>query len=87
MLLDEALKHVKETQPPETVQSWIELLSGEYGQTLHDNEYSNDRTTFVLAVSTFKTFQEIADIQMQAHCSFKAEQREICGLSEAEKKC
>lgn len=29
MLLDEALRHVKETQPPETVQSWIELLSGE----------------------------------------------------------
>ncbi|CAB1452425.1 unnamed protein product [Pleuronectes platessa] len=29
VLLDEALKHVKETQPPETVQSWIELLSGE----------------------------------------------------------
>ncbi|XP_026075201.1 Golgi phosphoprotein 3-like [Carassius auratus] len=29
MMLDEALKHVKETQPPETVQSWIELLSGE----------------------------------------------------------
>uniref|UniRef100_A0A673YDC4 Golgi phosphoprotein 3 n=1 Tax=Salmo trutta TaxID=8032 RepID=A0A673YDC4_SALTR len=29
MLLDEALKHVKDTQPPETVQSWIELLSGE----------------------------------------------------------
>ncbi|XP_063066228.1 Golgi phosphoprotein 3 [Engraulis encrasicolus] len=29
MLLDEALKHIKETQPPETVQSWIELLSGE----------------------------------------------------------
>ncbi|XP_056322595.1 Golgi phosphoprotein 3 [Danio aesculapii] len=29
MLLDEALKHVKETQPPETVQSWVELLSGE----------------------------------------------------------
>ncbi|XP_007228899.2 Golgi phosphoprotein 3 [Astyanax mexicanus] len=29
MLLDEALKHVKETQPPETVQGWIELLSGE----------------------------------------------------------
>ena len=28
VLLDEALKHVKETQPPETVQSWIELLSG-----------------------------------------------------------
>ncbi|XP_046900629.1 Golgi phosphoprotein 3 [Hypomesus transpacificus] len=29
MLLDEALKHIKETQPPETVQGWIELLSGE----------------------------------------------------------
>lgn len=29
VLLDEALKHIKETQPPETVQSWIELLSGE----------------------------------------------------------
>lgn len=28
VLLDEALKHIKETQPPETVQSWIELLSG-----------------------------------------------------------
>ncbi|KAL6465631.1 hypothetical protein MHYP_G00257640 [Metynnis hypsauchen] len=29
VLLDEALKHIKETQPTETVQSWIELLSGE----------------------------------------------------------
>ncbi|XP_074851807.1 Golgi phosphoprotein 3 isoform X1 [Carettochelys insculpta] len=27
VLLDEALKHIKETQPPETVQNWIELLS------------------------------------------------------------
>ena len=27
-MLDEALKHIKETDPPETVQSWIELLSG-----------------------------------------------------------
>ena len=30
VLLDEALKHIKETQPPETAQSWIEYLSGEY---------------------------------------------------------
>ncbi|XP_055718371.1 Golgi phosphoprotein 3-like isoform X2 [Salvelinus fontinalis] len=30
VLLDEALKHIKETQPPETVQSWIELLSGSF---------------------------------------------------------
>ncbi|XP_015242400.1 PREDICTED: Golgi phosphoprotein 3 [Cyprinodon variegatus] len=29
VLLDEALKHIKETPTPETVQSWIELLSGE----------------------------------------------------------
>lgn len=28
VLLDEALKHLKETNPPETVQSWIEYLSG-----------------------------------------------------------
>lgn len=30
VLLDEALKHIKETNPPETVQSWIEYLSGKY---------------------------------------------------------
>ncbi|CAF1586144.1 unnamed protein product [Rotaria sp. Silwood1] len=29
VLLDEALRHIKETQPTETVQSWIEYLSGE----------------------------------------------------------
>ncbi|XP_044730733.1 Golgi phosphoprotein 3 homolog sauron-like [Chrysoperla carnea] len=29
VLLDEALKHLKERDPPETVQSWIEYLSGE----------------------------------------------------------
>ena len=29
VLLDEALRHIKETVPPETVQNWIELLSGE----------------------------------------------------------
>lgn len=29
VLLDEALKHMKETEPPEIVQSWIEYLSGE----------------------------------------------------------
>ncbi|MBN3323375.1 GLP3L protein, partial [Atractosteus spatula] len=27
VLLDEALKHIKVTEPPETVQSWIELLT------------------------------------------------------------
>ncbi|KAK1788992.1 hypothetical protein P4O66_015891, partial [Electrophorus voltai] len=29
VLLDEALKHIKNTQPPETVTSWIDLLTGE----------------------------------------------------------
>ena len=29
VLLDEALKHIKETEPPDTIQNWIELLSGE----------------------------------------------------------
>ena len=29
VLLDEALKHVKETEPAETIQTWIEYLSGE----------------------------------------------------------
>lgn len=29
ILLDETLKHLKETVPPEAVQSWIEYLSGE----------------------------------------------------------
>ncbi|TGZ49737.1 Golgi phosphoprotein 3 [Temnothorax longispinosus] len=29
VLLDEALKHLKDTDPPETVQNWIEYLSGE----------------------------------------------------------
>jgi SAM-dependent methyltransferase len=28
VLLDEALKHIKETDPPETVECWIEYLSG-----------------------------------------------------------
>lgn len=30
VLLDEALKHVKETDPPDSVQNWIELLSGKF---------------------------------------------------------
>ena len=29
VLLDEALKHIKETEPPETLHTWIEYLSGE----------------------------------------------------------
>lgn len=38
VLLDEALKHIKETQPAETVQSWIELLSGEINCAEFDNQ-------------------------------------------------
>lgn len=29
VLLDESLRHIKETDPPENVESWIEFLSGE----------------------------------------------------------
>lgn len=29
VLLDEALKHIKDTDPPETLQSWVDYLSGE----------------------------------------------------------
>lgn len=35
VLLDEALRHIKETQPQETVQSWIEYLSGK--NTMNSN--------------------------------------------------
>lgn len=28
VLLDEALKHIKETEPPESLPTWIEYLSG-----------------------------------------------------------
>lgn len=30
VLLDEALKHLKERDPPEPVQSWVEYLSGKF---------------------------------------------------------
>jgi len=30
VLLDEALRHIKETQPAETTQTWIEYLSGTF---------------------------------------------------------
>lgn len=29
VLLDEALKHIKDTDPPETLQNWVDYLSGE----------------------------------------------------------
>ena len=29
VLLDEALKHIKDTDPPETLQCWVDYLSGE----------------------------------------------------------
>ncbi len=38
VILDEALKHIKDTTPPDNIQSWIELLSGGLyiEQLLHD---------------------------------------------------
>jgi Golgi phosphoprotein 3 len=38
VLLDEALKHFKETDPPETVQNWIEYLSGKILNIIISNE-------------------------------------------------
>ena len=35
VLLDEALRHIKDTSPPDNVQSWIELLSGMYHTHTH----------------------------------------------------
>jgi hypothetical protein len=32
VLLDETLKHIKATEPTETVQTWIELLTGKITQ-------------------------------------------------------
>lgn len=37
VLLDEALKHIKDTDPPETIQSWIEYLSGKDYLNFNDN--------------------------------------------------
>ena len=34
VVLDEALKHIKDTSPPLSVQDWIELLSGEFAMSL-----------------------------------------------------
>ena len=34
VILDEALKHIKETDPPDTVQNWIDLLSGKSFNTM-----------------------------------------------------
>ncbi len=40
VILDEALKHIKDTNPPDTIQSWIELLSGEhYLETPSNNSH------------------------------------------------
>lgn len=47
VLLDEALKHIKDTQPAETVQSWIELLSGEPTPP-HQREHDSNLQLFNL---------------------------------------
>ncbi|KIH59251.1 golgi phosphoprotein 3 [Ancylostoma duodenale] len=42
VILDEALRHMKETNPPETVTSWIEYLSGEEVQDAVLSKWTND---------------------------------------------
>lgn len=41
VLLDEALKHIKDTEPPETIQSWIEYLSGKLTRTTFSRKLSH----------------------------------------------
>lgn len=36
-LLDEALKHINDTQPPEDVYSWIHYFSGKFQHTRHES--------------------------------------------------
>uniref|UniRef100_A0A9J7ZSE1 Golgi phosphoprotein 3a n=1 Tax=Cyprinus carpio carpio TaxID=630221 RepID=A0A9J7ZSE1_CYPCA len=44
VLLDEALKHIKDTQPPETVQSWIELLSAPVVAEIENDGYVQSKS-------------------------------------------
>ncbi len=46
VLLDEALKHIKDTEPPETVQSWIEYLSGNFVNSYNINAWKTDLVNF-----------------------------------------
>ena len=44
LLDEEALRHIKETSPPDNVQSWIELLSGKRrGEEREGKERGNAR--------------------------------------------
>uniref|UniRef100_A0A3Q2NW85 Golgi phosphoprotein 3 n=1 Tax=Fundulus heteroclitus TaxID=8078 RepID=A0A3Q2NW85_FUNHE len=59
VLLDEALKHIKETQPPESVQNWIELLSGglaDFSQTFIHVHFT-DVLFFFLMYNIFLTIR------------------------------
>lgn len=48
VILDEALKHIKETQQPETVTNWIEYLSGETWNPLK-LRYQVKKLSYVIA--------------------------------------
>jgi Golgi phosphoprotein 3 len=50
VLLDEALKHIKDTDPPETIQSWIEYLSGESCAYFYLIIFSFNRNIFVFVL-------------------------------------
>lgn len=46
VLLDEALKHIKDTQPPETLQTWIDYLSGEFAGNFVTFTAKNIQTSY-----------------------------------------
>ena len=53
VLLDEALKHIKETNPPDTVQSWVELLSGE-------NIFATCMSCAIYRLHVYRVFPKLA---------------------------
>lgn len=57
VLLDEALKHMKDTDPPETVQSWIEYLSGKV-------YYYKTRNIFYTQFFKFSYFYPELELQL-----------------------
>jgi len=53
VLLDEALKHIKDTQPSETLQTWIDYLSGKYFLINQQSYPSRGRSYFMLISRCF----------------------------------
>lgn len=88
-LLDEALKHIDDTQPPESVHSWIHYLSGKYhlnifpymsGVSLHARwrwiYFMMDLLTLLL-LPLLKNYQEKRGIPLISNFSLKMFEKEL----------